>query len=114
DGLTDEGLEHHDKVDMVFALDISGSMIEEIDALRSAIARYSNDLANTEHLFALVTFPGGMFSPMQVVVNLSPVGTFQAALGQLSANGGGEEPSYDVLFRLARDDNPEGMMWRAD
>ena len=40
DGLIDEDLNPHDKVDMVFAIDISGSMCPYITALAQGISQY--------------------------------------------------------------------------
>lgn len=114
DGYTDEDLNSHDKVDMVFAIDISGSMQPYIDALRAAIARYSGDLQNTEHRFALIVFPGFGSLVDTMVINLSPVADFQAALSSLLANGGSDEPSYDVILNIANPNNPHGLLWRAD
>ena len=59
DGLIDEDLNPHDKVDMVFAIDISGSMCPYITALGSRnISQYVAQFQNTEHRFALVSYPG--------------------------------------------------------
>lgn len=53
----DEDLRSFEKVDMVFIIDITGSMREEIQNVQSAIAAYAADFAQTEHRFSLVLFP---------------------------------------------------------
>ena len=57
DGESDEDLHQFDKVDMVFAIDITGSMDEEIQNVHDAISVYAADFAQTEHRFSLVLFP---------------------------------------------------------
>ncbi len=114
DGETDENLNKHTKVDMVFAVDISGSMGDEIIALRNAIARYSQSFVGTEHRFALIVFPGEYHDPLKLIVNLSTVEDFEASLATLSANGGGQEPSYDVLYQIVSPENSIGLTWRSD
>ena len=48
----DEGLRSFEKVDMVFIIDITGSMREEIQNIHNAIAAYAADFAQTEHRFS--------------------------------------------------------------
>ena len=57
DGESDEDLHQFDKVDMVFAIDITGSMEEEIQDVHDAINAYAADFAQTEHRFSLVLYP---------------------------------------------------------
>ena len=123
-GQTDEGLNPHNVVDMVFAIDISGSMCTYINALRQALNMYASDFVGTRHRFALVTFPGvdptGYTHPVMpasfltVVLNFSDVSTFQFALANMDCNGGGVEPSIDVMWILTDPTNPAGLNWRSD
>ena len=53
----DEGLRSFEKVDMVFIIDITGSMREEIQNIHNAIDAYAADFAQTEHRFSLIVFP---------------------------------------------------------
>lgn len=53
----DEDLHQFDKVDMVFVIDITGSMEEEIQSVHDAINAYAADFEQTEHRFSLVIFP---------------------------------------------------------
>ena len=53
----DENLQSFERVDMVFIIDITGSMGQEIENIRNAISAYAADFAQTEHRFSLVVFP---------------------------------------------------------
>lgn len=122
DGLIDEDLNPHEKVDMVFLIDGSGSMNIVIDNLRQAMGIYANDFINAEcpansgqqcHRFALVIFPGhnGVSCTngpaYQIITNdgnggaLVDVGGFQAALNAVPSVCA-SEPSFDVTW-LASD-----------
>ena len=123
DGEIDEDLNIHEKVDMVFAIDISGSMSPYILALAQGISNYVADFEDTEHRFALVPFPdypaemGGTGEPYLVATTppLVDVNTFLSALTSIiSAEGGGYEPSIDVMFDLVSPDDPAGIGWRED
>ena len=118
DGYIDENLNPHNKVDMIFAIDISGSMTSSINALVQGIATYISDFVGTRHKFGIVTFPGpnNPQTPMTVrtVPPLLSASAFQAMLGNITANGGGSEPSYDVLYHLADPLDPMGIGWRSD
>jgi len=116
DGLVDENLNPHTKVDMIFAIDISGSMCGSINALIQGIGAYIVDFAGTEHRFGIVTFPG--VSPMAGTVrtnpSLLPATHFQNVLSQITCNGGGWEPSYDVAQMLSDPADPFNIGWRSD
>tara|TARA_R110002110_G_scaffold15567_4_gene69534 strand:- start:8394 stop:10334 length:1941 start_codon:yes stop_codon:yes gene_type:complete len=119
DGLIDEDLNSHEKVDMVFAIDISGSMCPYIIALAQGISMYVNDFQDTEHKFSLVVFPPGYgYGGDRYIVITNPslveVGTFLATLNALACNGGGNEPSYDVMYDLLDPLDPVGIAWRND
>jgi len=104
DGETDEDLDSHEKVDMVFAIDRSGSMCGVIRALRQGIQPYVLEFANTPHRFALVNIPGGMGHRVDpaVEINLVDSLTFAATLGQLDCDLGNEEPQYDAVVDIAQ------------
>lgn len=116
DGQADEDLDPHDKVDMVFAIDVSGSMCPYIEALAQGIGEYVQDFMDTEHRFALVIFPGDLWLdlPYELRMPLSDAATFQASLAALGCDGGGLEPSYDVLAALLDAGDPVGIGWRPD
>ena len=116
DGMVDENLNPHNKVDMIFAIDISGSMGSSIRALVQGISNYIVDFVGTPHRFGIVTFPGsnGVVSTLRTAPSLVPATVFQAALGGVTSNGGGWEPSYDVAYLLSDKKDPLGIGWRHD
>lgn len=118
DRLTDEELDPHDKVDMVFIIDDSGSMCPYQNALRAGIANYVIDFVGTEHRFAIIRLPGrgqiDLNAPYQIVTQLVNVAAFQSALNSIDCSGGGQEPSYVVMLDITDPTNPIGMNWRPD
>jgi hypothetical protein len=122
DGLIDEDLNPHAKVDMVFAIDISGSMCSSINALIQGIGTYITEFAGTDHRFSIVTFPGypvpGSTVQVPGTVRTSPTllsaTAFQNMLGQITCNGGGWEPSYDIAYMLSSSADPLNIGWRSD
>ena len=80
---------------------------------------YINEFQDTEHKFSLVVFPpeyGYSGDRYLVITNpsLVAVGTFLATLNALACNGGGNEPSYDVMYDLLDPLDPAGIGWRND
>lgn len=118
DGDIDEDLDPNEKVDMVFALDVSVSMHNKIEALISAMASYASDFVDSEHQFGLVIFPinNDINNNMLVVGpnSLSGVQEFAAKLSNLGMYSGVHEPSIDVVQLLVSPDDPFDIGWRAD
>ena len=123
DGEIDEDLEPHDKVDLLFVIDISGSMQPYINALASALSVYVSDFIQSDHRFGLVVFPGtyavSLGGEYEVRSGNSSsafinVLSFQNLLNSLNAHGGGNEPSYDVAVAMMSPDDPAGLNWRDD
>ncbi len=126
DGEIDEDLDPHDAVDLIFAIDISGSMQQYIDALAQALAVYVADFVDTDHRFALIAFPGTSAYSWQRTLGdeyriitgtagnaLVDVIGFQQAVSTLRADGGAFEPSYDVAINLM-DPNNTDINWRSN
>jgi len=120
DGAIDEDLNPHNKVDMVFAIDISGSMCPFITALAQGISQYVAQFQNTDHRFALVSYPGiypaNSNAPYELRTSpsLVDVTTFRAVLLSMACNGGGAEPSWDVMYDITDPADPVGIGWRSD
>lgn len=116
DGLIDEDLDPHEKVDMVFAIDISGSMCPYIDALALGISAYAAALDDTDHLFSLVAFAPSVTEQYKVMTTpaLTNATSLAQALGALACDGVGSEPSYDVMHKLADPQDVVGIGWRQD
>ena len=120
DGAIDEDLNPHNKVDMIFAIDISGSMCPFINALAQGINQYVALFQNTDHRFGLIVYPGvypsssNLNHMLLTNPSLVDVGTFRNVLLNLACNGGGYEPSWDVMHMLTDPIDPIGVGWRSD
>lgn len=134
DGLTDEDLNPHEKVDMVFLIDGSGSMNVVIDNLRQAMATYASDFTQAQcpansgqecHRFAVLVFPGhnaGLCQQGPSFVSLTSdgqggalvdVATLQAALAN-TPNVCANEPSLDVAHIAMDPMDAAGIGFRND
>lgn len=117
---SDDNPNLHTKADVVFAVDISGSMQPYIDGISDAILRFVNNYSGTPHRFGLVVFGQGDNAletsgpDGRVVIDLTDVSSFQAAFSDLVADGGGVEPMYDSVYALASAANPYGIDWSSD
>ncbi len=115
DMLIDEDLNPHDKVDIIFAIDISGSMCPITNVLKVAMSNYVNDFIGTNNLFGLVTFPDNLNTyRWETFPFLTDVIGFQNELNNIGCTGGGSEPSYDVIYDLANPINASNIGWRPD
>ena len=120
DGEIDEELNAHDKVDMVFIIDTSGSMCPYIQALHEGIAAYVADFDETEHRFGLIIHPSQWHSNIHGnAVLMTSSGMVDAAglsnlLAALGCNGGGWERTTDVVMAVVDPANPLGIPWRSD
>lgn len=123
DGIVDEDLVPHDKVDICFFIDGSGSMCPVMQAIANGIGAYANDFRNTQHRFCLGVFPGVVptaNSPGVPVIMLTGVpgnalvdiDQFQLAISNLDCNYGGLEPNYDVMYLASDPTDPLGIGWR--
>lgn len=124
DGLTDEELNPHERVDICFFIDGSGSMCSAMAALRAGISAYSADFVGSEHRFCLGVFPGiepNGGAPGLPVLMLTGTQTnalvdiveFQQALASLDCSYGGLEPSYDVGWLAASPSDALHIGWRS-
>lgn len=118
DGETDESLNPREKVDLMFAIDVSGSMCGAITALANAMGAYVSLFQGTEHRFGLSIFPSisNRSMPLEVITNppLTDVNTFISALSALNCDGGGVEPSYDTMLILTNVSSNTSIGWRND
>ena len=120
DGEVDENLNPHDKVDMMFVIDISGSMCGSISALIQGIANYVVSFVGSDHKFGIVEVPGpilnSMLTPAFVKTNpaLMDVGPFQSTLGVVTCSGSGWEPTWDVAKLLLEPQDTLRIGWRRD
>jgi hypothetical protein len=99
DGFVDEDLEEGDKVDIVFMIDLSGSMGSYYPSVSSAAQLFATAFTgNPDFRFAIVGIPYPSGNNPGIILDFSDASTFQAELSLLSANGGGQEPSWDAAY----------------
>lgn len=114
DGQVDDGTSA--PLDLIFAVDYSGSMTSTISSLASVTAQWASRYSSrTDLRMALLGIPDDNGNHDGVVTVMSNLGSPQslAALLQVhqSANGGGQEPSIDVVWLLSQSNNPLGINW---
>lgn len=117
DGQTDEDLDPHDKVDILFVIDGSGSMCSAMNALRQGLSNYVSDFQGLDHKFGIMMFPGNAQGSAYDVVTVPPltdINSFQNALANVACNRGGIEPSYDAMYAASSPTDPAGIGWRSD
>lgn len=117
DGETDEDLDPHEKVDIWFIIDGSGSMCPRVVALEQGITNYVAEFQGSEHRFGLGVFPGmGWPNPnslVDVLIPMSDISTFLAGLATYNCNFGGIEPAWDAMGLSASPTLPIPIGWRA-
>ena len=96
DGFVDEELDEGDEVEIVFMIDLSGSMGSYYSSVANAAQLFADAFAgNTDFRFALVGIPHPTGQEPGIILDFSDALTFQMALASLSTNGGAHEPSWD-------------------
>jgi len=114
DGIIDNPEVFYEKTDIVFVVDVSGSMCDYIEDLIIAISDYVFALSGSDHNFAMVIHGYDSAGSYAVLSNLTDIITFVAAIMDQECTSGSVEPTYDVLYDLADPTNPLGMTWRSD
>jgi len=114
DGIIDNPEVFYEKTDIVFVLDISGSMCSFVDDLVIAIADYTSTLSGSDHYFAMVIHGYDAEGSYIVLSNLTDIATFVSAVMTQDCTGGSVEPTYDIIFDLANPSNVLGLSWRTD
>jgi len=114
DGIIDNPEVFYEKTDIVFVVDVSGSMCVYIDNLIVAISDYVIALSGSDHNFAMVIHGYDSEGSYSVLSNLTDILTFVAAIMAQDCTDGSVEPTYDVIYDLANPTNPLGMTWRSD
>jgi len=114
DGETDEDLNPHEKVDILFVIDGSGSMCAPVDAADDALVRYGQDFVGSDHRLGLVVFPGyiGSGEVADVLIPLTDAASFLAALSQFDCDRPGYEPGWDAVALAASPLDELGLGWR--
>ena len=117
DGVVDNIERFWEKVDMIFAIDVSGSMNMYIRALTRGIVEYVLSLQGTEHQFGIVLF-GSAIHPYgtgegYLHLQLTDINDFVAEMANVTTTGS-EEPSIDVFRDISSPLNPLNISWRPD
>lgn len=117
DGATDNLERYFEKVDMIFAIDVSGSMDPYIDAIVEGVSFYISSLQGTEHKFGLVLFgsnqnPNNDGSPF-LHTQLTTMESFITSLSNILVQGN-TEPSIDTVYSMSNPQNVLQISWRED
>ena len=117
DGATDNLERYFEKVDLIFAVDISGSMDPYIRAIVSGVSNYISSLQGTDHKFGLVLFGSGYLphndgAPF-LITQLTTVEQFISDMSTILAFGA-TEPSIDTVYHLGNPQNALQVAWRSD
>tara|TARA_R100000664_G_C2756096_1_gene143900 strand:- start:1372 stop:2541 length:1170 start_codon:yes stop_codon:yes gene_type:complete len=115
DGLVDEELS--EQRDMLFIIDATGSMDTHLSGAVATSHRISDDLSDTETLFAGATVPGqrlqGAYAwdTWAIVTDLVDAETFQGAIIHVADVGGSLEPTIDAVYNACTGTE---ISWRQD
>lgn len=99
-------------IDILYLIDISGSMGGTIAAVISATSTFSSTYAgNPEFRFGLVLISGSgsRDSRAYVEVDFSDFSSFNAVLSRVTSNGGGSEPTWDAVYESSTDEIVHGV-----
>lgn len=117
DGQIDEDLPSTTLVDVVFAIDNSASMLDNINAVRAAVSGFAAAYGSRPELrWALVTIPDRdplLDGRVHLALNLTDPNSFSQEVQLQNAGGGGQEPSIDAVYYIGEPMNPLGINWRA-
>lgn len=113
DGFIDEDLDEDDKVDIVFAIDLSGSMGSYYPKVSDAAQLFSNAFSGNENFrFAIIGVPYPDDLHPGVVMGFSDASDFQIELSLLSTTGVSFEPSWDAAYEVCNESLP--LDWNSD
>ncbi len=113
DGFTDEDLTEGEEVDIVFMIDLSGSMGSYYASVANAAQLFADAFAgNPDFRFALVGIPHPSGQDPGIILDFTDAVTFQMELAVLSTTGGGHEPSWDGPYLAC--EGTLGLSWNYD
>ena len=114
DGVVDNPELFSERMDIVFVLDVSGSMCDFVDSLIIAISDYTATLSGSEHSFAMVIHGYDSDGSYLVLSNLTDIVNFLDAIAEQACTDGSVEPTWDIIYDLASPSNVLSMAWRSD
>lgn len=114
-GQVDEGFSRSG-LDIVFAIDYSGSMADKIQAINSVVSQWTNAIANKPNVrLALLGIPAyeqGRDGAVEILVNFTNYYFFNKAIQENKyAGANGSEPSIDAIYKVSDPTNPLGLNW---
>lgn len=114
-GFVDDVPARYQGNDIIFGIDVSGSMIPYISAVTEAICTYAQAAQDTEEFsvrmgLVEIARPDGAY---QLTQDLTDAQTLCAVLQGLTAPGA-YEPTLTAAKAVADPDNPLGISWRED
>lgn len=111
DGFVDEDLEDGEQVDIVFMIDLSGSMASYYASVSQAAQLFSlNFSGDPDMRFALVGLPHPSNGYPGVLLDFTDAASFQMYLTTLSTNSSSQEPSWDGPYRACQESL--GLSWQ--
>lgn len=104
------------KYDIVFGIDTSGSMCDEIGAVAAALSEYVDQFqGNNNFRWAIVGMSEDYADLVQVIVDFTDITTIQQTLLTIGCYGSGSEASLDILYDVClHSDGLLGLSWRSD
>jgi hypothetical protein len=114
DGALDNIINLYEKGDIVFILDVSGSMRGIMDALLGAIREFVGSFDEDEHKFGIVVIGMSDYGEIVLHLELSPIQALIASLENFGFPEGGIEPSLNALYKVASPLNTLQINWRND
>lgn len=114
-GQVDEGFSASG-LDIVFAIDYSGSMSDKIQKINGVVSQWSNSIANKPNvhlaLIAIPSYEEGRDATVEVLSNFTNYYFFNRALQDNKyAGANGNEPSIDAIYKVSDPTNPLGLNW---
>lgn len=116
DGNIDNLERFFEKVDMVFVVDVSGSMNSFIDSIATGITRYVSSIRGQNHKFGLILYGSNFYTDYGesiLFLQLSEISDLLLALANIILSGQ-DEPSIDAIFFASNPSNELQLAWRSD
>jgi hypothetical protein len=114
-----DGLQTIDPTDIVLAIDLSGSMYDDLPRIHRALEQFlyidvlhAPDRDNLR--FAMIGVPGEASTNRCVLFSdfATPDEFMQTVFGSLIPNKSGAEPTFDCMLGIVHPDNPFGLSFR--
>lgn len=112
DDMVDEGLNPHERADVFFLVDGSGSMCDRAEALRVGMAAYADEFRGTEQRFGYGIFPG-LMGNVDVITPPVAIDAFLASLSSYDCFHDGIEPGWTAALLAMTTTDVLGIGWRS-